>query len=266
VRFLFLSFITTPLPPYRITPDDVYKKFYTGQIRQVRQSVLVFMQIVVSNTPQFDVRLQGNAVLKPSVNPGRETMRRVKPSAQPEPEAVHLRACMTAVALQRDTGAFETLFRYYGPRIRAYMLKRDGNRQSAEELMQETMVMIWNKAAQFDPARGTLSSWVFTIARNVRIDAFRRNNRPEFDPNDPAFVPDAVPPADQAFEADQEAQTLRKALTKLPPDQAELLRLSFYDELSHSTIARLLQLPLGTVKSRIRLAFSRLRDLLGDSV
>ncbi|MFT4090676.1 MAG: sigma-70 family RNA polymerase sigma factor [Asticcacaulis sp.] len=190
----------------------------------------------------------------------------MKPSAEPEPESVHLKACIMAVALQRDTGAFETLFRYYGPRIRAYMLKRDGDRQSAEELMQETMVMIWNKSAQFDPARGTLSSWIFTIARNVRIDAFRRNNRPVIDPNDPAFVPDAIPGADQALEADEQAQNLRKALRELPPDQAELLRLSFYDELSHSTIARLLQLPLGTVKSRIRLAFSRLRDLMGDTV
>lgn len=224
------------------------------------------MRIVVSNAPQFDVRLQGNAVLKPLMNSCRETMRCVKPSAEPEPETVHLKACVMAVALQRDSGAFETLFRYYGPRIRAYMLKRDGDRQSAEELMQETMVMIWNKAAQFDPARGTLSGWIFTIARNVRIDAFRRNNRPEIDPNDPAFVPDAIPGADQAFEADEQAQTLRKALRELPPDQAELLRLSFYDELSHSTIARLLQLPLGTVKSRIRLAFSRLRDLMGDTV
>lgn len=194
----------------------------------------------------------------------RETLKRVRQTTPQDTETDILKACIGSVALNRDADAFETLFRYYGPKIRAYMLKRDGNRQSAEELMQETMVMIWNKAAQFDPSRGNLSSWIFTIARNVRIDAFRRNNRPEFDPNDPAFVPDEIMPADKALEADQQAQTLRLALAKLPPDQAELLRLSFYDELSHSTIARLLQLPLGTVKSRIRLAFSRLRDLLGD--
>ncbi len=224
------------------------------------------MRIVVSNTPDYDFRLQGHAVvsLKKPLNLRRETLRRVRDITPQDTEVEVLKSCMTAVALKRDPDAFETLFRYYGPKIRAYMLKRDGNRQSAEELMQETMVMIWNKAVQFDPARGNLSSWIFTIARNVRIDAFRRNNRPEFDPNDPAFVPDEVMPADQVLEADQQAQTLRYALTKLPPDQAELLRLSFYDELSHSTIARLLQLPLGTVKSRIRLAFSRLRDLLGD--
>ena len=92
--------------------------------------------------------------------------------------------------------AFETIFKYYGPKVRAYMAKLARDGQAAEELMQETMLAVWNKAEQFDPARGNVSSWIFTIARNQRIDAFRREKRPTFDPSDPAFVPDDVPPAD----------------------------------------------------------------------
>lgn len=182
-----------------------------------------------------------------------------------EPDKEELSACLLAVGARRDIQAFEVLFRHFGPKIRAFMLKRGGNRQQAEELMQETMMMIWNKATLFDPARGSVSSWIFTVARNVRIDAFRKTNRPEFDPNDPAFVPDPEPAADDVYEAGQEAERLRGALVKLPPEQADLLRLSFYEEISHSAIAERMNLPLGTVKSRIRLAFSRLRDILGDA-
>ncbi|HWU61340.1 MAG TPA: sigma-70 family RNA polymerase sigma factor [Ensifer sp.] len=182
-----------------------------------------------------------------------------------EPDKDELSACLLAVGARKDIQAFEVLFRHFGPKIRAFMLKRGGNRQQAEELMQETMMMMWNKAALFDPARGSVSSWIFTVARNVRIDAFRKTNRPEFDPNDPAFVPDPEPAADHVYEAGQEAERLRGALVKLPPEQADLLRLSFYEEISHSAIAERMNLPLGTVKSRIRLAFSRLREILGDA-
>ena len=182
-----------------------------------------------------------------------------------EIEKEDLAACLAKVGSCRDVEAFEILFKHFGPKVRAFMLKRGSNRQSAEELMQETMMMIWNKASLFDPSKGSVSSWIFTIARNVRIDAFRKANRPEFDPNDPAFVPEDVAPADEIYGAEQDAERLRKAIVKLPPDQAELLKLSFYEEISHGMIAQRLNIPLGTVKSRIRLAFSRLRDMLGDA-
>lgn len=182
-----------------------------------------------------------------------------------EPDKEELSACLIAVGEKRDIQSFEILFRHFAPKIRAFMLKRGGNRQQSEELMQETMMMIWNKAAQFDPARGSVSSWIYTIARNVRIDAFRKTNRPEFDPNDPAFVPEPEPQADQVVASVQDAERLRSAIVKLPPEQADLLRLSFYEEVSHSVIAERMNLPLGTVKSRIRLAFSRLREMLGDA-
>ena len=201
---------------------------------------------------------------KPVASPKRVRVRKLEKTVK-EPDKDELSACLLAVGARRDVQAFEVLFRHFGPKIRAFMLKRGGNRQQAEELMQETMMMIWNKAALFDPARGSVSSWIFTVARNVRIDAFRKTNRPEFDPNDPAFVPEPEPAADSVVEADQEAERLRGAIVKLPKEQADLLRLSFYEEISHSAIAERMNLPLGTVKSRIRLAFSRLREILGDA-
>jgi RNA polymerase sigma factor (sigma-70 family) len=135
------------------------------------------------------------------------------------------------------------------------------DRQVAEELMQETMASVWSKAAQFDPERGQVSAWIFTIARNVRIDFYRRR-RPQFDVNDPVFVADAAPPADEEFEQKQDAKLLREAMATLPQEQIEVLRKAFFEDVSHSVIADELGLPIGTVKSRIRLAFAKLRSAL----
>ncbi|WP_246658287.1 sigma-70 family RNA polymerase sigma factor [Rhizobium sp. FKY42] len=168
---------------------------------------------------------------------------------------------LTRIGQQRDVDAFETLFRHYGPRVRSFMAMKTRDTQLAEELMQETMMAVWNKAVQFDPARGNVSAWIFTIARNQRIDAFRRK-RPMFDENDPAFVKDDVLPADLELEERQDAELLRKAMETLPPEQLDVIKRAFFDEASHSTIAQDMGIPLGTVKSRIRLAFEKLRSTL----
>ncbi|SFB48231.1 RNA polymerase sigma-70 factor, ECF subfamily [Rhizobium sp. NFR07] len=168
---------------------------------------------------------------------------------------------LAIVGRDRNADAFEAVFRFYAPRIRTFMAVKTQDKQAAEELMQETMTAVWNKAAQFDPARGNVSAWIYTIARNIRIDAYRRR-RPEIDVNDPAFVPDDVAGADQDFQQLQEAQLLRGAMATLPDEQVDVLRRAFFDEESHSTIARDLGVPLGTVKSRIRLAFAKLRSAL----
>jgi len=171
-------------------------------------------------------------------------------------------ALLRAVAARRDLGAYEALFRHFAPRVKAYMARTGGDSQLAEELMQETMIAVWNKADRFDPSKGAVSTWIFTIARNLRIDAFRRENRPDFDPNDPAFVPDDVAPADAELDARVEAEHLHQALAALPEEQAALLKLSFFEDQSHSAIATRLNIPLGTVKSRMRLAFDKLRAAL----
>jgi len=169
-----------------------------------------------------------------------------------------------AIAARADMDAFQDLFQAYSPRIRAYLLKMTRNAQAAEDLMQETMLAIWRKAGQYDPARGPASAWIFTIARNIWIDAWRKQRRPELDPNDPALAADPEPDAVKLMEQRQSHDALHKAMQTLPPEQVDLIRLSFFDEASHSTIAKQLGLPIGTVKSRIRLAFGRLRTALEE--
>jgi RNA polymerase sigma factor (sigma-70 family) len=254
--------MNTPPLQFRI---EMTIKFFDAVIRGQSLGVRLFMETVASTFAANNFRPARAWPTEILDSPAKKVRVRKLGKTVKEPDKEELSACLIAIGARRDIQSFEVLFRYFGPRIRAFMLKRGGNRQQAEELMQETMMMMWNKAALYDPARGSVSSWVYTIARNVRIDAFRKTNRPEFDPNDPAFVPDPIPAADHVVEAGQEAERLRSAIVMLPPEQADLLRLSFYEEIPHSAIAERLNLPLGTVKSRIRLAFSRLRDILGDA-
>lgn len=182
------------------------------------------------------------------------------PEDQPSMEEL-----MLAVSSLRDVDAFEVIFKHFAPRVKAYMAKLSVDTHTAEELMQETMIAVWNKADQFDVAKGALSTWIFTIARNQRIDAVRRARRPEFDPTDPAFVPDEQQPADLMIAERQTASQLRAAMADLPKEQSALLELAYFEESTHSAIAKKLNLPLGTVKSRLRLAFNKLRAALDNS-
>ena len=178
------------------------------------------------------------------------------------PSSVNMTELLAQVGRTRDVELFEQVFRYFAPRVKAYMA-RTGSPTAAEELMQETMVAVWNKSAMYDPSKGAASTWIFAIARNLRIDAYRREKHPEFDPDDPAFQPAAEPTADTTLEAEESAVAVRAALKTLPADQAEVLRLAFFEDNSQSAIAEALNLPLGTVKSRMRLAFAKLRGVLG---
>ncbi len=191
------------------------------------------------------------------------TKPKIPASKAAEPTPAQLATLLVTVGRDRDVEAFEALFRFYAPKIRAFMALKTKDRQAAEELMQETMMAVWSKSAQFDPARGTVSAWVFTVARNIRIDAYRRK-QPMFDPQDPAFVADDIPPADSEFEQAQEADLLRRALSTLPSEQQDVLKKAFFEDIPHSAIAQQMNLPLGTVKSRIRLAFAKLRTALED--
>lgn len=186
----------------------------------------------------------------------------VMPSTQPERDMSEL---LETVGRTRDVELFEQLFRHFAPRVKAYMA-RTGSVATAEELMQETMVAVWKKSALYDRSKGAASTWIFTIARNLRIDAFRREKHPEFDENDPAFVPEAAPAADAAMENVQSVEALKAALDTLPADQVEVLRLAYFEDRSQSDIAAALSVPLGTVKSRMRLAVAKLRSALGGDV
>ncbi len=169
-------------------------------------------------------------------------------------------ALIRAIAEQRDRAAFAALFVQYAPRLKAYVRRLGAADDAAEEIVQETMLMVWRKAALFDPARAAPSTWIFTILRNLRIDMLRRARPlpPELAAGEPAEPADA----DDLIDAAQRTARLRAALASLPAEQAEVVRLSFFDERPHAEIERALGIPLGTVKSRLRLAMARLRRVL----
>jgi RNA polymerase sigma-70 factor (ECF subfamily) len=144
-------------------------------------------------------------------------------------------------------------------------MRQGADEALAEELVQEVMLSVWRRADGFDPRLASVSTWLFTIARNKRIDFLRRVKRPEVLAEDPAFQPELVNGVDAAYELADDSDRLRQALRGLPAEQAELLKLAYYEDKSHSTIAAETQLPLGTVKSRIRLALQRLRGMIGEA-
>jgi RNA polymerase sigma-70 factor, ECF subfamily len=169
-----------------------------------------------------------------------------------------------AIAQRRDRAAFGELFAYYAPRAKAYLVRRGATAELAEELAQETMLVVWRKASMFDADHASASAWIFTIARNLRIDQLRRD-RPMVGENEIPDQQDTRPLSDQVIDAAQRSARLRAALATLPPEQAEVVRLSFFDDRPHAEIERALEIPLGTVKSRLRLAVAKLRNLLeGD--
>ncbi|MDO9564600.1 MAG: sigma-70 family RNA polymerase sigma factor [Bradyrhizobium sp.] len=166
------------------------------------------------------------------------------------------------IANDRDEAAFEVLFRYFAPRIKSYCLRLGADPSGAEEITQEAMVSIWRNAAQFDPSKASPSTWIFTIARNLTIDRFRKTRRPQFDPTDPALVPDDQPSPDRLVEQTERQENVRKIMDALSSNERSVLVLSFYEDLSHFEISRRLSIPVGTVKSRIRLAFAKIRHSL----
>lgn len=185
--------------------------------------------------------------------------------AQGGPDREALADLLEAVA-GGDRAAFASLFRRFAPRLKSYMMRLGADPGTADELTQETMLIAWRRASTFDRRQSAVGTWLFTIARNKRIDGLRRESRPELDPNDPALAaqPDAA--ADEAMAASESEAILRQAITQLPEEQAELLRICYFGDKSHRQVARELGLPLGTVKSRLRLALSRLRLVLKDTV
>ena len=187
------------------------------------------------------------------------------------PVGAALSGCVLAVARRSDHAAFAVLFSHFAPRLKTYFLRSGMADAAAEELAQETMVLVWRKADRFDPAKAAASTWIFAIGRNLRADALRRGwhaapavpatgradegrEAPEHDP---------APTAEALVASAQREGRLRQALRGLPPEQAEVLRLSYFDGRSHAQIGQALGIPLGTVKGRLRQALARLRAALG---
>jgi RNA polymerase sigma-70 factor (ECF subfamily) len=184
--------------------------------------------------------------------------------ASPKPDGCAHAGLIEAIALRRDRAAFADLFAYFGPRVKAWMIRAGSHPTAAEELAQETMLAVWQKARLFDPARAGASTWIFTIARNLRIDMLRRERHPSELMQDPAEEPEAPIQADHIISIAQQEVRIRAALAMLPPEQADVIRRAFFEDKAHAEIEKELGIPLGTVKSRLRLAMNRLRAVLGD--
>jgi len=168
-------------------------------------------------------------------------------------------ALVERIASHADKAAFTRVFAYYAPRVKGYLMRLGMGAAESEEVSQEVMVAVWRKAASFDRRQASVATWIFRIARNRRIDAFRRDQRSTLDTHDPAFQPQPDAAPDAATETAQREAQLRTAMAELPAEQRDLVRVAFYEDLSHSQVAERTGLPLGTVKSRLRLAFAKLR-------
>lgn len=166
-----------------------------------------------------------------------------------------------AVAATRDRDAFARLFEHFAPRLKAYLMRAGAPPGAAEDFAQDAMLTVWRKADLFDPRRASAATWIFTIARNRRLDALRRESRPLPVP-EMSLAPEEPEQPDAQLSEAEEAARLKAAMTDLSPEQLEVLRLAFFQGDPHSEIARKLNLPLGTVKSRIRKAMIKLRIAL----
>ena len=199
------------------------------------------------------------------IRPGGAPAMSVKP-AEPRVAAsgTELSALIVAIATRADREAFGRLFRHFAPRVKSYLVRSGLPANAAEELAQETLLTVWRKAAYFDPTRAAASTWIFTIARNLSIDLKRRERYGDtYKAETHEDEVDETSGETILMTAEREAR-VRAALAKLSEEQATIVRLSFFQEKPHSQIAQELGIPLGTAKSRVRLALNRLRALLED--
>ncbi|MEP1587506.1 MAG: sigma-70 family RNA polymerase sigma factor [Tateyamaria sp.] len=157
----------------------------------------------------------------------------------------------------QDQAAFAELFDHFAPRVKGFLIKSGADASLAEECTQEVLATCWHKAHMFDPTRASVATWIFTIARNRKIDVLRKQRRPE--PEDLTWGPQEEPDQVDVLASQQESEQLGRAISELPEAQRELIQKAYFGDFSQSEIAAQTGLPLGTIKSRIRLALDRLR-------
>ncbi|WP_331459959.1 sigma-70 family RNA polymerase sigma factor [Cochlodiniinecator piscidefendens] len=167
---------------------------------------------------------------------------------------------LLAVRDQRDKVAFAALFDYFAPRLKGVMMRSGCSSAQAEEVVQDVMLTVWRKASQFDPHRAQASAWIYQIGRNRHIDMLRKTNRPQ--PEELESMFEVEPDATQILALQQEAGQLKAAIQTLSHDQRDVIERAYLGELSHQEISTQTGLPLGTIKSRIRLGLERLRHEL----
>jgi RNA polymerase sigma-70 factor, ECF subfamily len=172
--------------------------------------------------------------------------------------------CMAAIARRGDRAAFAKLFRRYAPKVKAHLLARGAGAGAADELTQEVMLIVWRKAGLFDPTRGSVAAWLYTISRNALFNATRGDRRRKEESAMESVFPEAAAPptSEQALLAAEEGRALSASLAQLPPEQREILEGAYWRGQTLQECAEERQLPLGTVKTRVRLALERLRGLM----
>jgi RNA polymerase sigma-70 factor, ECF subfamily len=169
---------------------------------------------------------------------------------------------LARVAVSRDRAAFAALFDHFAPRVKSFMMRKGSSADQAEDLVQETLIAVWNKAAMFSTDRGSVSTWIFTIARNLRIDRLRRERSQLYTDLEDFDAPDLRTGAEESLGRLQEDNYVSIALAQIPDEQRQLLILSYVEDVPQSEIATRLNIPLGTVKSRMRLGYQRMRKIL----
>jgi RNA polymerase sigma-70 factor (ECF subfamily) len=181
----------------------------------------------------------------------------------PEGADAHLEL-MSRIASNQDRAAFKLLFQYFAPRIKGLMLKSGSSQELAEDIAQTVMLTVWNKVSLFAPERGSVSAWIFTIARNARVDRLRRGSSQPYLDIDDIELASQEPGSEELVFTGQRAQKIAEAIRGLPPEQREIIELAFVQDIPQSEIAQKMSVPLGTVKSRLRLAYAKLRHQLED--
>jgi RNA polymerase sigma-70 factor (ECF subfamily) len=171
-------------------------------------------------------------------------------------------AAILNIAESQDIGSFKKIFEYFSPRLKSFLMKSGAEESIAEEIIQETMTIIWTKADYYDPKVASPSTWIYTIARNKKIDILRKSRKAILEDIETAVLPAVEPKTEENIEHDQKFDLIAQQLDSLPKDQLDLLKMNFFEEKSHGEISELTGIPLGTVKSRIRLALEKIRAKL----
>ena len=169
---------------------------------------------------------------------------------------------LAKVAESQDISSFKKIFDYFSPRLKSFLMRSGADEAIAEEIIQETMTIIWTKADYYDPKVASPSTWIYTIARNKKIDILRKSRKAILEDIDTAILPPVESKADENIEHDQKFEMIAQYLDDFPEDQLNLLKMNFFEEKSHGEISEITKIPLGTVKSRIRLALEKIRGKL----
>ncbi len=175
---------------------------------------------------------------------------------------INLTDLIDDISQRQDKNSFAKLFNYFAPRLKNYFYKLGVNESGAEEIVQDVMLAVWTKAITYDKEKSSLSTWIFTIARNKRIDRIRKEKRHVLVNDDNLLEIPIESSQEKEIYDIQLKSNFAELIKSLPKNQAKLIKLAYFNEKTHTKISEELNLPLGTVKSRIRLALTKIRNII----